>query len=72
MAIYDQWSALHEREERAKWERMRMLSQCVLMPHSKKPLKDTDLFKFPWDSTEEEPRKATRADFDRMVEMYGD
>ena len=49
LVIYEQWKDLHEREERAQWERLRMLAQCVLMPHSKKPLKATDVFKFPWD-----------------------
>ena len=62
---------LHEREERAQWERLRMLAQCVLMPHSKKPLKETDVFKFPWDRLEEVAKKATKADFERMTEMFG-
>ena len=47
LVIYEQWKDLHEREERAQWERLRMLAQCVLMPHSKKPLKATDVFRFP-------------------------
>ncbi|MGM9796553.1 MAG: hypothetical protein ACI3ZY_03045 [Parabacteroides sp.] len=71
LVIYEQWKDLHEREERARWERMRMLAQCMLMPHSKKPLKATDIFKFPWDSSKEEAKKATRADFERMAEMFG-
>lgn len=61
----------HEWEERTRWERMRMLAQCVLMPHSKKPLKATDIFKLPWDSSESEVKKATKADFDRMEKMFG-
>lgn len=69
--IYGQWRELHEQEERARWERIRMLAQCVLMPHSKKPLKATDIFKFPWDSLKEEAKKATKADFERMAEMFG-
>ena len=71
LTIYEQWKDLHEQEERAKWERMRMLAQCVLMPHSKKPLKATDVFKFPWDRLEEVAKKATKADFERMTEMFG-
>ena len=71
LTIYEQWKDLYEREERARWERMRMLAQCVLMPHSKKPLKATDIFKFPWDSLKEEAKKATKADFERMAEMFG-
>ena len=71
LTIYEQWKDLYEREERARWERMRMLAQCVLMPHSKKPLKATDVFKFPWDSSKEEAIKATKADFDRIAEMFG-
>lgn len=71
LVIYEQWKELHEREERAQWERLRMLAQCVLMPHSKKPLKATDVFKFPWDSSKEEAKKATKADFERMAEMFG-
>ena len=47
LVIYEQWKDLHEREERAQWERLRMLAQCVLMPHSKKPLKATDVFRIP-------------------------
>ena len=47
-----------------------MLAQCVLMPHSKKPLKATDVFKFPWDRLEEVAKKATKADFERMAEMF--
>ncbi|MGM9754731.1 MAG: hypothetical protein ACI3ZW_03300 [Parabacteroides sp.] len=70
LTIYDQWKDLYEREERARWERMRMLAQCVLMPHSKKPLKATDVFKFPWDRLEEVAKKATKADFERMAEMF--
>ena len=71
LVIYEQWKDLHEREERAQWERLRMLAQCVLMPHSKKPLKATDVFKFPWDRLEEVVKKATKADFERMAEMFG-
>ena len=41
------------------------------MPHSKKPLKATDVFKFPWDRLEEVAKKATKADFERMAEMFG-
>ena len=71
LVIYEQWKDLHEREERAQWERLRMLAQCVLMPHSKKPLKATDVFKFPWDRLEETVKKVTKADFERMAEMFG-
>ena len=70
LVIYEQWKDLHEREERAQWERLRMLAQCVLMPHSKKPLKATDVFKFPWDRLEETVKKVTKADFERMAEMF--
>lgn len=70
LVIYEQWKDLHEREERAQWERLRMLAQCVLMPHSKKPLKATDIFKFPWDRLEEAAKKATQADFKRILEMF--
>ena len=69
-AFFNSWKDLHEREERAQWERLRMLAQCVLMPHSKKPLKATDVFKFPWDRLEEVAKKATKADFERMAEMF--
>ena len=48
-----------------------MLAQCVLMPHSKKPLKATDIFKFPWDVSIDEVKKATKADFERIAEMFG-
>ena len=71
LVIYEQWKDLHEREERAQWERLRMLAQCVLMPHSKKPLKATDVFKFPWDRLEETVKNVTKADFERMAEMFG-
>ena len=71
LVIYEQWKELHEREERAQWERLRMLAQCVLMPHSKKPLKATDVFKLPWDRLEEMAKKATPADFERIAEMFG-
>ena len=70
-AFFNSWKDLHEREERAQWERLRMLAQCVLMPHSKKPLKATDVFKFPWDRLEETVKKVTKADFERMAEMFG-
>lgn len=50
---------------------MRILAQCVLMPHSKKPLKATDIFKLPWDASIDEVKKATKADFERMAEMFG-
>lgn len=69
--IYGQWRELHEQEERARWERIRMLAQCVLMPHSKKPLKATDIFKFPWDASIDEVKKATKADFERIADMFG-
>lgn len=71
LAIYEGWKDLHGQEERARWERMRMLAQCVLMPHSKKPLKATDIFKFPWDASIDEVKKATKADFERIAEMFG-
>ena len=70
LVIYEQWKDLHEREERAQWERLRMLAQCVLMPHSKKPLKATDVFIFPWDTSINEIKKATKADFKRILEMF--
>ena len=72
LVIYEQWKDLHEREERAQWERLRMLAQCVLMPHSKKPLKATDVFRFPWDQSDKGIKKATRMDFDRMKSMFCD
>ena len=72
LVIYEQWKDLHEREERAQWERLRMLAQCVLMPHSKKPLKATDVFRFPWDQSDKGVKKATRMDFDRMKSMFCD
>ena len=72
LVIYEQWKDLHEREERAQWERLRMLAQCVLMPHSKKPLKATDVFRFPWDQSDKGVKKATRMDFDRMISMFCD
>ena len=72
LVIYEQWKELHEREERAQWERLRMLVQCVLMPHSKKPLKATDVFRFPWDQSDKGIKKATRMDFDRMKSMFCD
>ena len=72
LVIYEQWKDLHEREERAQWERLRMLAQCVLMPHSKKPLKATDVFRFPWDQSDNGIKKATRMDFDRMKSMFCD
>ena len=71
LVIYEGWKDLYERGERARWERLRMLAQCVLMPHSKKPLQATDIFKFPWDSPKEEVEKATKADFERIAEMFG-
>ena len=70
LVIYEQWKDLHEREERAQWERLRMLAQCVLMPHSKKPLKATDVFRFPWDTSINETKKATKSDFKRILEMF--
>ena len=72
LVIYEQWKDLHEREERAQWERLRMLAQCVLMPHSKKPLKATDVFRFPWNQSDKGVKKATRMDFDRMKSMFCD
>ena len=69
--IYGQWRELHEQEERARWEHIRMLAQCVLMPHSKKPLKATDIFKFQWDASIDEVKKATKADFERIADMFG-
>ena len=72
LVIYEQWKDLHEREERAQWERLRMLAQCVLMPHSKKPLKATDVFRFPWDQSDKGIKKATRMDFDRIKSMFCD
>ena len=72
LVIYEQWKDLHEREERAQWERSRMQVQCVLMQHSKKPLKATDVFRFPWDQSDKGIKKATRMDFDRMKSMFCD
>ena len=72
LVIYEQWKDLHEQEERAQWERLRMLAQCVLMPHSKKPLKATDVFRIPWDQSDKGIKKATRMDFDRMKSMFCD
>lgn len=42
--------AQQTQQYRNEWERTRWLAMFIVMPHSKKKLKPTDLVKFPWES----------------------
>lgn len=44
--------AQQTQQYRNEWERTRWLAMFILMPHSKKRVKPTDLVKFPWEVAE--------------------
>ena len=69
----------HERQERAAWERARLICGCSLQPYAEAHFDIRKALPFPWDSEGEErkpePRKLTReeelAEFERAKAAYG-
>ena len=43
---------LQAAKERQEWERARWLAVFIAQPHSKKPLRVTDIARFPWEEKE--------------------
>lgn len=48
-AVAERWKERQERESRQEWERTRLLAAMSLQPYSKKPVRPTDVMRFPWD-----------------------
>lgn len=48
-AVYDSWFGHQEMLMHHDWEVGRFIAATVVQPYSKKPLKPTDLIRFPWE-----------------------
>lgn len=72
-AVYEEWNLLETARYRAGWEQTRFMAHCALMPNAKRGFKPTDLVCFDWDK-EASPdiQAATRDDFERIKERFGD
>lgn len=51
------WAKVRELDHQAEWERVRSMTLVLTQIHSKKKLKPTDIFKFPWDKKPGQKRK---------------
>jgi len=72
-AVYLQWNNDKEQQSKMSWEQTRFIAHCSLMPHVKKKLMPTDLIRFKWDDRSEmEPSHASKADFYRIAQKYGE
>lgn len=73
-AIHSEWRADREERMRDGWERARVIATCLLSPYAKAPIDPIDIIRFPWDNKMESDKKkvATRADFERIKNKYGD
>lgn len=60
---------------RSGWEQTRLLASCSLMPHTRRPMSPTELLRFEWDQNpkdQETVTPATKMDFKRMLERFGE
>ena len=48
-SIYEAWKERVESEDRAEWERMRMLATITIQPHVKGRMRPEKLLPFPWE-----------------------
>lgn len=48
-AIFKAWQDAREEEQRAEWERMRMLASICISPHVKHSPPPSKLLPFPWE-----------------------
>lgn len=48
-AITEAWSDETEKQDRAEWERMRLLATITIQPHVKGKVKPEKLIQFPWE-----------------------
>lgn len=55
-SITEQWEQEKERRMQDDWERARFQAAVSIQPYSKKPIKPTDIIKFPW---EQRKKKST-------------
>ena len=70
-SIYDRWRQLMDEERRERWEQARMMCLCQLQPWSKRPLKASDVMRFPWDEDEEKKQEHTpEPDHAELMERY--
>jgi len=73
-AIYEQWNTWETYCHQTSWEQTRFMAHCTILPHVKKGISPTDLIRFDWDSelSVSSPPPATRIDFERIAERFGD
>lgn len=64
---------MQESAYRDGWERTRAVMLSILSPFSKKPLKATDVAKFPWDEKRHEVPRGTssRERMEKIAERVG-
>lgn len=48
-AVAERWKERREGDLRQEWERTSLLAAMVLQPYSKKPVRPSDVMRFPWD-----------------------
>lgn len=72
-AVYEEWHIMETARYQAGWEQARFIAHCTLMPNAKRGFSPTDLIRFEWDKEiKTEVRPATRKDFERIREKFGD
>lgn len=72
-AVYEEWNTLETARYQAGWEQARFMAHCALMPNAKRGFSPMDLVRFEWDKeTKTEAKPATREDFERIRERFGD
>ena len=71
--LYAEWDAYRTALYRSSWEQSRFVAHCSLMPHARRGLRPTDLVRFEWDGDRLPAyTPATRRDFDRIRERFGE
>lgn len=53
-AVWDEYVDREERQEKSRWERMRLLATITIQPHVSEKITAPELLPFPWDGDEPE------------------
>lgn len=67
------WREVQEAQSRERWEQTRHLAYLSLLPHvdKSKPLKITDVLKFPWDANPRQEPALERSDILSLMKSKG-
>lgn len=70
-AVADRWGEHQMSVYRSGWEQARFIAMQISAPYSRKPLKATDIIRFPWDNQPAQPSAASREYFEDLKKRYG-